>query len=486
MSYKITNIAKNTSYFTIALIIQKMITFSYFVLLARNLMPEDLGKYYFAISFTTIFAIFIDIGLSNVLTREVARNKDRAGKLLGNVLAIKIPLAIIALLATLAVINLLNYPQLTKTLVYISCISMVFDSFTATFFSIIRGFHILAFESISSIIFSSIALFFGFIVIKLNLGLKWQMGALALASAYNFLFSFYLVFFKFKVSISKQFDKKLIKTIIAITIPFALYGIFQRLFTYLDSVFLSIFAGDGYVGIYQVAFKIIFALQFLPLAFMASVYPAFSSYFSKNKEQLVITFERAIAYLSIISMPICFGMIAISDKVIGIFKPEYASATVALNIIMVAVIFIFLDFPIGALLNACNRQRRNTINMGFTLVFSIILNLILIPKFNVIGASITVVAANLFEVILDASVVPQIIKVRLWKIFNIFFKALFSAAIMFIYAFSLKSYLTLFILIPSAGCLYFFILLLTGAIKKEDFISIANSFINKKTEGSLE
>ena len=74
---KILNIAKNTSYFTLALIVQKIISFSYFTIIARNLLPDDLGKYYFAISFTTIFAIFIDLGLSNVLMREVPKIKEK-------------------------------------------------------------------------------------------------------------------------------------------------------------------------------------------------------------------------------------------------------------------------------------------------------------------------------------------------------------------------------------------------------------------------
>ena len=55
MPEKITNIAKNTSYFTLALILQKVISFTYFILIARALGPEDLGKYYFAISSPRFF-----------------------------------------------------------------------------------------------------------------------------------------------------------------------------------------------------------------------------------------------------------------------------------------------------------------------------------------------------------------------------------------------------------------------------------------------
>ena len=117
---KINNIAKNTSYLTLALIGQKIISFTYFTILANNLAPEQLGKYYLAISLTTIFAIFIDLGLINVLTREVAKRPFESNKLLGNVLSLKIPLSVIAIGAVILTTYLLGYETLTKHLVYIS------------------------------------------------------------------------------------------------------------------------------------------------------------------------------------------------------------------------------------------------------------------------------------------------------------------------------------------------------------------------------
>src|SRR3990167_2773138 len=105
MSEKITNIAKNTSYFTLALVLQKIISFTYFVLIARAIGPADLGKYYFAISFTSIFGIFIDIGQSSVLTREVARRPNDTARLFSSVFLIKLPLALLSMLAVTSIIN---------------------------------------------------------------------------------------------------------------------------------------------------------------------------------------------------------------------------------------------------------------------------------------------------------------------------------------------------------------------------------------------
>ena len=260
---KIANIAKNTSYFTFALILQKIISFTYFTILARNLVPEDLGKYYFAISFTSIFAIFIDLGLSSVLIREVAKTRERARELLGSVLAIKIPLAAVSLAATLIFINALGYGELTKNLVYLSCVCMILDSFTLSFFGIMRGFHNLKFESVAAVMYQIIALSIGLSALKAGYGLFWIMSAQAAASVGNFTYAAGLLKFRWKLPLKPFYDRALIRWIARVAAPFALYAVFQRVYTYLDTVLLSLISGDKYVGLYQIAFKITFALQFL-------------------------------------------------------------------------------------------------------------------------------------------------------------------------------------------------------------------------------
>lgn len=478
MSTKISNIAKNTSYFTFALVLQKIISFGFFAFVARNLAPDDLGKYYFAISFTTIFAIFIDIGLSNVLTREVPKaegDKEKILKILGAVIAVKLPLAVFSVLAVGLFVNFLGYESLTKLLVYISCGSMVMDSFSTTFFAAIRGFHNLKYESVSSVAFQLITLIFGFSAIKLNLGLPFLMGAMLAGSAFNIVYSSALLVFKWKLSIRPRFDYLFTKSLIVLTAPFALYGILQRFYTYLDTVLLSKLASDYYVGLYQIPFKIVFALQFLPLAFIASLYPAFALYWKKNREQLAITFERALNYLIVISLPISIGTIALADKIIMIFKPEYLEAVLPLQIIMAALPFIFLNFPIGSLLNGCDRQKINTRNMALTLAASILLNISLIPKYQAIGASVTVLATNALMFALGVFQVRQIVKIKTKSIIMLFVKVFCSALIMGAAVFALKNSWPILVLIPCGAFVFAAISFALGAIKLADIKSILNT-----------
>lgn len=473
---KISNIAKNTSYLTLALVLQKIISFTYFTLLARYVGPANLGKYYFAISFTTIFAIFIDLGFANVLTREVAKDANRSQKWLANILALKIPLALLSLAAVFILINLLDYDSTTRNLVYISSFCMVFDSFTSTFFSVVRGFHNLKYESISSVIFQFIVLTFGYGALLLGGSLVPAMFALVLASSFNFIYSFLILKNKIKIAIKIAFDKPLIKEILLIGWPFALYAIFQRLYTYLDSVFLSVLAGDEQVGLYQVAFKIIFALQFLPMAFTASLYPAMSYYWQNNKEQLLISFERAMNYLIIISLPIIVGAIVLADKIVLLFKAGYSGATLPLQISIISLFFIFINFPIGSLLNACDKQGKNTLNIGIVLTASIVLNLLLIPELKAVGASITVLITNALMFILGIFWVKKIIPYRSGKNIKVFAKVLFVSLIMGAIIFFGKTYLNVFVATIIGAFIYFILLFLVGGFKRSDLMSVRDSF----------
>lgn len=485
---KVANIAKNTSYFTLALILQKIISFTYFIILARFLGPADLGKYYFAISFTSIFSIFIDIGMTNILTREVARysdslkeNRKKISDLIGGIFSIKIVMAIVSSLAVVSLINILNYPDITKKLVYIALISMNLDSFTASFYAIVRGLHNLLFESIGSVIFQLIVFSLGLIFIQLNSGLGWIIFALGAASIFNFIYSLTLVNIKWKIKTIPKWNLFLIKTTILLAAPFSVYAISQKAYMFFDTVLLSILASDISVGLYQIPFKIIFALQFLPLAFTASLYPAMSTYWINNRQQLSITFERAMKYLIIISVPISAGIIMLSDIIIKIFKEGFEGAILPMQIIMLALIFVFVNFPIGSLLNATERQKINTINMVVVAISSIFLNFILIPYYQEVGASITVLATNFLMFALGIHWVPRIIDFNYKKIILTFIKVLISAIAMSILIYYLKYKINIFILIILSGLVYFALLFIVKGFKKEDISSIYNSFIKKST-----
>src|SRR3989344_8303803 len=159
-------LAKNTTYFTAALTFQKILSFIYFWLISNSLFAEQLGQYVFALSFTTLFSIFVDLGLSPILTREASKDEAKANRLLRNVIGLKLPLAAATLIAAWLFITVTGKPAEVKLLVYLASFVMVLDSFSLRFWVMFRARHTLKYESIGTMLVQIIIFTLGIVALK--------------------------------------------------------------------------------------------------------------------------------------------------------------------------------------------------------------------------------------------------------------------------------------------------------------------------------
>jgi len=390
------SVARNTFYLTSALIGQKMLSFVYFTLLARFLGAEMIGKYTFALAFTTIFSIITDLGLTPVLIREVARARDRAQEYIRTVLGIKFALTLVAYGGVIISAKLLGHSPLTLELIAIAGVVMLLDAFHLTFYSVLRGMQILKYESVGMVVGQGITLTLGICALVLHLPLHAFLASLAFGSAWNVIFSLRILR-RHGISLAPRIEGKIARTLARVAIPFALSGIFVKVYSYIDTVLLQSMKGDLVVGWYSVPYKITYAFQFLPLALSAAVYPALSAAWHDDKERMRWIFEKALRYSILLSLPIAFGIAALAPEIIlTIYGADFANSILPLEISIFGLVFIFLYFPVGALLNATDRQTVNTTFMGLTMALNIIMNLLLIPKYGAVGASIAAVSTNAF------------------------------------------------------------------------------------------
>ncbi|MBU1165049.1 flippase [Patescibacteria group bacterium] len=425
------SVAKNTTWFTSSMVLQKMLSFIYFWYISNNLFPDALGKYVFALSFTTLFSIFIDLGLSQVLIRESAKQVYKSNDYLKNVLGIKIPLAVITIIAAVIGINLLGRPELVKILVYLACSIMVLDSFTLSFYSIFRSAQNLKFESIGTILFQIINFALGITALKMTGDVRYLMLALVTASLFNFIFSLSLLKLKLKFSLMPVWQKDVLKHFLKIVPAFALAGIFIKIYNTSDSVLLGILADDEAVGYFAVPAKVVFALQMIiPGSFAAVIYPAYSYFYINSKEKLKLLYEKAFFYLMFLSIPMALGLFILAPEIIYKIWPEYSPAIQTFKIMALAMPFIFLAFATGTLLNACDRQKNNTINRGIITLISVVINLLLIPVYAQLGAGIAFLITNVTLLILDLIWVDKVLVYSKKYLLNSLIKILIAVAVM--------------------------------------------------------
>ncbi len=468
-------ITANTSFFMVALIFQKLLSFVYFTILARSLGAEGIGQYFFAISFATMFSVLIDLGLSPVLIREVSKDEGNGQRWFSQVFTLKIWLALGTALLMIILNSWLFYSDAVRNLIYLTTLIIIIDSFTLLFYAYIRGRQSLKFESWGVIIFQIIVLAMGLGLLQVTKNIFVLLTVLLVASAFNMFFSGFILRLKYKVKFKLFYSKEFVKKIFIITLPFALSAIFARVYGYIDTFMLKMFLGDAQVGFYGVAYKVTFALQFIPLAFVAALYPAFSNFFKEKSAKLESTFVKSFNYLSFIAIPVTFGVIALANEVVSkLYTSEFSMSIFPLQVLIASIPFLFVNFSLSSFLNATNRQKINTRNLGIIMVFNIILNLILIPKLGVWGASLSSTISTVLLFTMNLKAVLNIVKLKS-RMFKPLIGTILSSIIMFLLVFWVKDYIHWTLAMLVGIVIYFVLMLITKTLKKEDILFVKNS-----------
>ena len=145
-------IAKNTFWLFLAEGVNKGLMFFLTILLARYLGAEGYGQFAFAMSFTALFSVFADFGLSTLTIREVARNNKLAKKYVNNISVMKLFLGVITFSLIVGTIQFIRKSSDVNLLIYLFAGYIIINSFNNFFRSIFRAFEKMQYEAYSKII----------------------------------------------------------------------------------------------------------------------------------------------------------------------------------------------------------------------------------------------------------------------------------------------------------------------------------------------
>lgn len=476
------SIARNTAYMTVASIGQKIISFFYFSLIARMLGAEETGKYFFALSFTTLFAVLVDLGLTNVLVRESAKNEHKIQDYVSTVLAVKVLFGLIAYVLVIVVANILGYESELKHLIYLSGITMFFDSIHATLYGVLRAIGTLRYEATSITVSQALTLILGSIFLWFKLPVIFLIVAFVIPSFLNVCFAGTVLYRVHRIRPWPLYHAQIFRTFFRIAIPFGLAAIFARVYSYIDSILLQKLVGNIAVGWYSIPYKMTYAFQFIPLALTAALYPRLSEYFIHDKKKLVDMWQQGMKYLLLIAFPIAIGVSALAPGIIlKLYTHEYEPAILPLQILIFSLIFSYASFPIGALLNACNRQGTQTAIVGGVMVLNILLNLALIPRLSVVGAAIAALIGNICLTVGGYLVVPRITTISHRYFLELFLRLFVCAGIMGLVVYWLREYTNVIVVALAGAVVYAALLLWTQTVTAREIREMKSIFRGKRS-----
>jgi len=323
-------------------------------------------------------------------------------------------------------------------------------------------------------ILNAVLMFSGvFIAIAMSLDVIGFSIVYFVASLISLIYSLLIYIWKFSlppVEIDRVFWGKLLKG----AIPFGITGIFVTIYYWIDSVMLSVMAGNEVVGWYNASYKVIFLFLSFQSLFIVSIFPVLSSFYKTSRESLKYAYERSFKYMSIISIPIAIFGTLVADKIILlIYGPDFMPSIVALQILIWTVVFMFNNNISGNFLGSINQQVVVSKVAAVGAVVNIVLNLVLIPKFSYVGSSFATVFTELMILPLLVYVVHKYRYTNIGPLVKDLPKILVSGLVMSIFLIYFH-YLNLFILLLASSIIYLGVIFITRTLDEEDIVLIRN------------
>jgi len=436
---------------------------------ARYLGAAGFGILSFGIAFTWMFGTFADLGVRKVVIRDLARDPSMIRGYFGKIFAVKLILIMIVLPLIVLTINLLNYPEITKRVVYILCIAMVVGSSSDLFYAFFQSQETMGYESLGQVVRATILLAGALFGMKMKFGLLYFASIYCLSNTVILVYCFTIYIRRFAISrirVDKGFMGRKIKE----ALPFGLIGVFEIIYHWMDTVMLSLMKGDTVVGWYNVAYRLFLVTLFIPSVFNIAIYPVMSRYYVSSKDALKSVYLKYFKYLTIIGILIVVGITIFADKIILlVFGSEYEPSIVALRILIWSSLCIFINGAFVRLFESINKQVLITKVCGCAALLNVFLNLLLIPRYSYVGASFATVVSELVitvSLIMFSSSTPY--KIEYSTIMSHLYKISVVGLLLGICIYYCRNFIPLLLILPIMCLSYFVMIFLIKGFDRED------------------
>jgi len=393
-------IARNSLFLLVSQIASRLFTFVASIFLIRYLGASGYGAYSIVVAYVGFFAVVSDLGLGQLVVREVAYDKKRAGKYLGNFIILQLFIGFLIFLTLSFLIQFMNYPEPIVLAVYVFGFSVFITSLSAPFQSIISAFEKMHFNGLANV-FSGLTTAIAILVlIYLKASLLVIMTAYSIGAVIGL-----LLFGLFCISrvCRPEFvlDVSLWKKLLVMAFPFALVSFLSVVYNKIDILMLSKLKNDQAVGIYNSAYRLVDIWWVIPIAINSAFYPHFSSQYKNNLVMLKRNIKRLFVVEAIVGVLLAFFIFLTAPFIVDVlFGVKFLASIDVLKLLIWYVPLHLAGGVLAMVLMAIGKTEKFTLIAAINVVLVIFLNLILIPKYSYFGSAITTIVSGFVLIIL--------------------------------------------------------------------------------------
>jgi O-antigen/teichoic acid export membrane protein len=393
-------IFKNFNFLAIGKLVGDGFSFLLFVVLSRIFGEEGIGQYSFAIAFTGFFVVFAEFGLYFFSIKELNRTDHAAWKCFETILSLRLMLSSLVFVILLGILVFLPFSSEIKVIIVIigayQIIFTLVDGFAAVF--VAREHASLAGVLESSLrIITALA---GIIVAVSGGGLVMVLTILPLLTCIGLFIAYKMVVGKYG-KIQLNFSLPNLIDAARHSFPYAQSSFLYPLASRVDVVFLGFFLGAASAGIYNVAYRLIFFLQFFPYFAGVALLPFLTRLALDSKNDLSSLYRQGMNLIVLVGLPVAAGVWLIAPDLMDLaFGPTFSESARILRILTGLLFLCFLEHVLATFLMACNRQSERMRCQWGCAWANVGGNLFLIPVLGIYGAAIATVASEALLVFL--------------------------------------------------------------------------------------
>jgi len=410
-SQALQRIARGTGIVFAGTVISMFFGFLSRAVIARYFSTGEYGVFNLALTVLSIALVVATLGFQNSLPREVAFYKERGPSKVGDLISTALIIValnsiiwtIVLILGAGNIAQIFNEERLVHALKIIT-FALPFSALIGTIISISRGFGRVR----EKVYFQNIVYPTAFLVLIalgafLNFPFTYVFLAYVVAQVLTLLALTFDVW-KFKLfELRISLDLRLGKELIVFSLPLLFTGILGFVMTWADTLMLGYYKSSEVVGLYNAASPI---AKLLPIFLNSAAFlyaPIASQLYAQEKlGELKRVYQILTKWVFLLTLPIFSVMFLFPEATIGFFfGAKYTSAAPALRILSLGFMFhTFLGLN-GMSLTVIGQPKLNMIGNSFAVIFNVVLNVLLIPKYGIVGAALATAVsyfvANVFR-----------------------------------------------------------------------------------------
>ncbi|MEK7543153.1 MAG: flippase [Patescibacteria group bacterium] len=382
-------VVKNMFWLTFSQTISRLIRAIIIIYAARVLGAAEYGIFSYALGLAGFFTIFADIGIGQILTREVSQKPERASSYFATSLWLKVSLLVgTSLLIIFAAPHFSKLESATALLPFVALL-VIFDNLREFGNAFFRAKEKMEYEAFVTVLMNLAITALGFVALSISATARSVTIAYVGSAGAGFLAAVYILREEFMNAI-RNFDWRLIQPTMHSAWPIAILGLLGTFMLNVDIIMLGWMRTAAEIGYYASGQKVAQVLYTISAIISSALFPAISRAVGRgDRGQVTLLMERGMAALFLIAIPLAVGGIVLGKSIIEfLYSAEYIPGTLSFQILMMTMLVVFPGAFAGNLVLAYDKQKKIAVYAAMASVGNIVFNVLFIPLFGIAGAAL--------------------------------------------------------------------------------------------------